>query len=178
MYPSLMVPSLLPAALRPGRIAIALAQARPTPRAIADAIAMKLHDYGYVTTVSEVLASPAGDCDALVIGCTGDDDDIAALAEFLAATRAQLARVATALFVATRTGERGELADVVARLRWRPDLAAGLCAGDRRAPWFVRDRWPWLGHRDDVDRFATALGIGLARAALTGDLARLRLGRP
>jgi hypothetical protein len=176
----------------PGRIAISLAREHAAPRAVADALAERLRARGYHADVLGPPPSLSADYDALVLGCLADSpDDVRALAHYLDSARNDVAHVATALFLVYEPSRAhhdplGEIADVVTRLGWRPDLAAAF--QDEHGTHGAMMRW-WMHHvhrrhelsassPSDIDRFAEAIATGLTRATVTGDLARLRALRP
>jgi len=176
-----------PAPLWPGRIAISLVSEHPSPRFVAEALADRLRARGYHADITDELTAVSPKYDAVVLGSlAGSEEDVRALAHYIEA-HDRLANVATALCLVYEPGRSnhdpvGEIADVVARLRWRPDLAAAF--QDHEARHGAMMRW-WrhhVSHRhelsvsspSDIDRLAEAVATGLTRAAVTGDLARLR----
>lgn len=180
--------AVAPSAVWPGRIAISLPCEHSSPRFVAEALADRLRARGYHADVTGPLTGLEREYDAIVLGCLAEsEDDLRALAEYLEHAHDELTHVATALFLVyapsrTHHDPTGEIADVVTRLHWRPDLAAAF--QDHEAKYGAMMRW-WHNHVHrrhelsvsspaDIDRFAEALATGLTRAGVTGDLARLR----
>jgi menaquinone-dependent protoporphyrinogen IX oxidase len=188
MIAATITSAVVPVSTWPGRIAILLPTEHPSPRFVAEALAERLLARGYR---ADVLDSPSGlsaDYDALVLGARADsEEDLRAIAQYLEDAHGQLSHVATALFLVYETSRvkhdpLGEIADMVTRLHWRPDLACAFQDDEAKHGAMMR----WLIHHvtrrhelsvsspADIDRFADATATGLTRAAVTGDLARLR----
>jgi menaquinone-dependent protoporphyrinogen IX oxidase len=189
MYADLIMPSMVSLAMQPGRIVIATARPHRGARAIAEDIAARLEARRFAVDVADVPCHLTADCDAVVIGCAaGDEADANVLARYVESARHELSRVASALFLVTTRRTRDavdEISRLVARLEWRPDLAAALHddggATGAMVRWILRhtSRRPdfSVACDSDVERFAEALGTGLARAAVIGELARMRSSR-
>jgi hypothetical protein len=188
MIAATMSSAVTPRPVWPGRIAISLPSEHSSPRFVAEALAERLRARGVHADVTGPLTGLPREYDALVLGCLADsEEDLRALAHYLEHAHEELENVATALFLVyppsrTHHDPTGEIADVVTRLRWRPDLAAAF--QDHEGKHGAMMRW-WLHHVHhrhelsvsspaDIDHFAEALATGLTRAGVTGDLARLR----
>lgn len=188
MFAATRTPAVVPRPVWPARIAISLPSEHSSPRFVAEALADRLRVRGYHADVTGPLPDIPREYDALVLGCLADsEEDLRALAQYLEVAHEELAHVATALFLVyeptkIRHDPTGEIADVVTRLHWRPDLAAAF--QDHEAKHGAMMRW-WLHHVHhrhelsvaspaDIDHFAEAIATGLTRAAVTGELARLR----
>jgi menaquinone-dependent protoporphyrinogen IX oxidase len=116
--------------------------------ALADAIAARLRRHGYQVELGDASTGgmpPPEDYDAVVLGSLGPHSR--SIARYIEHNRIGLAEVPTAMFT------RGTWRDCDTFLRstgWRPNFTAAF-AGDR----------------SDLDRFADALAVGLADAAVT-----------
>ncbi|MDX2089983.1 MAG: hypothetical protein SFX73_19155 [Kofleriaceae bacterium] len=180
--------AIAPAPVAPGRIAISLPCEHRSPQFVAEALAERLRARGYCTDIMGPLDELPREFDALVLGCLADsEEDLRALAHYLEHAHDELQHVATALFLVyppsrTHHDPAGEIADLVTKLQWRPDLAAAF--QNHEAKYGAMMRW-WRHHVHkrhelsvsvpaDIDHFAEAIATGLTRASVTGDLARMR----
>jgi menaquinone-dependent protoporphyrinogen IX oxidase len=171
------------ATFRPTRVSIGLVDDDRDTRRIGALLASTLRTRGLAADIMESLQLPLPHTEALVLGSSSRRRSLTALAHFVASARAELALVATALFVVRRRCTRDPMTDIrraIERLQWRPDLAAALDADEPHhgavLRWMIDHVMPhreWsVASATDAVRLADSIAVGLARADELHVLAR------
>lgn len=176
-----------------GRILLVYAAGHTHTRLIADAIASRLRNHGYLVEIGDAATGgmpPPEDYDAVVLGSSLEAGPCTRLiTSYVHHNRGGLAQVPTALFTVSAAGSARDtdpgrfLENLLRSARWRPDFAAAFAGGSPvpRDGMLVRLARS-LGHVSpgptlaaiatdwiDVERFADEVAVSLARAAVTDE---------
>jgi len=176
-----------------GRILLVHATVQHNTKGIADTIATRLREHGFVVEIGDACAGcmpPPEDYDGVVLGLpVGFGPDERLIAAYVHDNRRGLAGVPAALFTVSTAGAvrdidpGGFFERLVADLDWSPDLAAAFAGGEPLPregvlAWFARElgyarnkppsdavRTGWT----DVRRFADEIARAVATAAVTAE---------
>jgi menaquinone-dependent protoporphyrinogen oxidase len=176
-----------------GRILLVYAARHAHTRLIAEAIASRLRNHGYLVEIGDAATGgmpPPEDYDAVVLGSSLEDGPYTRLiTSYVHHNRGGLAQVPTALFTVSASGSArdtdpgGHLEHLLRSARWRPDLAAAFAGGSPfpregmlvrfarslgyvpPGPTLAAISTDWI----DVERFADEVAVSLARAAVTDE---------
>ena len=174
-----------------GRLLIVYASQEQHLYVICDALAVRLRRHGFTVELGDATQGtmpPPQDYDAVILGVPmslGHESDL--IATYVDHNRAALSDLPSALFTVSKSGTLrdhdpgGFLERFVSKVAWQPDLAAAFAGGEPfpREGMLLRTA-AWLGYRGapqetaalrtnwtDVQRFADAIAIELAKAAVT-----------
>lgn len=124
-----------------GRILLVYAAGHAHTRLIADAIASRLRNHGYLVEIGDAATGgmpPPEDYDAVVLGSSLEDGPYTRLiTSYIHHNRGGLAEVPTSLFTVSTSGSArdtdpgGFLENLLRSARWRPDFAAAFAGGSR-----------------------------------------------
>jgi len=176
-----------------GRLLIVYASQEQPTYVIADVLAVRLRRHGFTVEIGDAttgMMPPPQDYDVVILGVPmtfGDESDL--IETYIEHNREALSDVPSALFTVSKSGTLrdhdpgGFLEEFLSRVAWQPDLAAAFAGGESfpREGVLLRLK-AWMGYPGapensaalrtnwtDVQRFADAIAIELANAAVTAE---------
>jgi len=176
-----------------GRILILYATREHHIDVIADALAVRLRRHGLTVEIGDAatgMMPPPQDYDVVILGLPmtfGHESDL--VATYIDENRGALSDLPSALFTVSKSGTLrdhdpgGFLERFLRRVAWQPDIAAAFAGGEpfpregvllRLTTWMGYPGAPQEGAASrtnwtDVQRFADAIAIELASAAVTAE---------
>ena len=189
------------AANRHGRLLIVYATREQQTYLIADALAVRLRRHGFAVEIDDAATGtmPApNDYDVVILGLPmtfGDESDL--VATYIEKNRAALSGMPAALFTVSKSGTLrdhdpgGFLEQFLRSVAWQPHVAAAFAGGEpfpREGVLMSLATWTgspgtsegaaYRTNWTDVQRFADAIAIELASAAVTPDRSEPRSAEP